>query len=346
MTSDTRPASIDHAIGSTGQVTVKVASFDIHLGPSSDDQVHVRAADGRPLPDDLKVETAIDSVSIRQVGRFLGVSLSFGESRTVALDVELPPLAETIVQTASGAVSATGLQGDQNYRTASGDIRLERVGGRVAAETVSGDVQIGVEGSVELNVKSVSGDVAIDGDIIERVRLTTTSGDIRLVSGLGTGPHAIETLSGDALIATDSGVRIQARTISGDLRSDLPHTSDGMIGRRSLTVGDGAVEMSFRSVSGDLRVADPATARTGNQRTSAAPPPTRPIPPTMPPASVTPPLRPRPAKADGIGAEPATPPAHPSDDPRLDILRALERGEIDVTTATAQLGLLDEATDA
>ena len=346
MTSDTRPASIDYAIGSTGQVTVKVASFDVRLGPSSDDQVHVRAADGGPLPDDLKVETAIDSVSIRQVGRFLGVSLSFGESRTVALDVQLPRLAETIVQTASGAVSATGLQGDQNYRTASGDIRLERVGGRVTAETVSGDVVIGVEGSVELIVKSVSGDVAIDGDLIERVRLTTTSGDIRLVSGLGTGPHAIETLSGDALIATGSGVRIQARTISGDLRSDLPHTSDGMIGRRSLTVGDGAVEVSFRSVSGDLRVADPATARSGNQRTSAAPPPTRPIPPTMPPASATPPLPPRPAKAAGIGAEPATPQAGPRDDRRLDILRALERGEIDVATATAQLGFVDEATDA
>jgi hypothetical protein len=344
MTSDTRPASIDHAIGSTGQVTVKVASFDIRLGPSSDDYVHVRAADGGPLPDDLKVETAIDSVSIRQVGRFLGVSVSFGESRTVALDVELPPLAETIVQTASGAVSATGLQGDQNYRTASGDIRLERTGGRVTAETVSGDVAIGVEGSVELIVKSVSGDVAIDGDLIERVRLTTTSGDIRLVSGLGTGPHAIETLSGDALIATDSGVRIQARTISGDLRSDLPHTSDGMIGRRSLTVGDGAVEMSFRSVSGDLRVADPATARTGNQRTSAAPP--SPIRPSMPPTSAPPPMPPRPAKAAAIGAEPATPPAGPSADPRLDILRALERGEIDVETATAQLGLLDESTDA
>jgi hypothetical protein len=346
MTSDTRPASIDHAIGSTGQVTVKVASFDIRLGPSSDDHVHVRAADGGPLPDDLKVETAIDSVSIRQVGRFLGVSLSFGESRTVAVDVELPRLAETIVQTASGAVSATGLHGDQNYRTASGDIRLERTGGRVTAETVSGDVAVGVEGSVELIVKSVSGDVAIDGDLIERVRLTTTSGDIRLVSRLGTGPHAIETLSGDALIATDSGVRIQARTISGDLRSDLPHTSDGMIGRRSLTVGDGAVEMSFRSVSGDLLVADPATAHTGNQRTSAAIGAEPATPPSMPPTSVPPPMPPRPAKAAAIGAEPATPPAGPSGDPRLDILRALERGEIDVATATAQLGLLDESTDA
>jgi hypothetical protein len=89
--------------------------------------------------------------------------------------------------------------------------------------------------------------------------------------------------------------------------------------------------MSFRSVSGDLRVADPATVRTGNQRPSAPPP----IP-----------ARPRPAPAPALGAEPATPPSGPSDDRRLDILRALERGEIDIATATAQLGLLDESSDA
>lgn len=336
MTSDTHPASIDHAIGPTGQLTVKVATYDVRLGPSSDEQVHVRSADGGPLPDDVKIETGVNSLSIRQVGRFLGVSVSFGESRSVALEVEVPTMAEAVVQTASGKVTSTGLNGEQNYRSASGDIRLERAGGRINAETVSGDVAIGADRTVELIVKSVSGDVAIDGDLIERLRLTTTSGDIRLVSSLGAGPHAIETLSGDALIATDSGIRIQARTISGDLRSDLPHTSDGMIGRRSLTVGDGAVEMSFRSVSGDLLVVDPAAGRVGSQRTPAAPTP--PIPPT----AAVPPM---PAMTAAVVAEPAPQPAGPSDDRRLEILRALERGEIDIAAATTQLGLLDESTD-
>jgi DUF4097 and DUF4098 domain-containing protein YvlB len=335
MTSDTRPASIDHAIGPTGQLTVKVATSDIRLRPSSDDHVHVRSADGGPLPDDVKIETGVNSLSIRQVGRFLGVSLSFGEARSVALEVELPTMAEAVVQTASGAVTSTGLHGEQNYRSASGDIRLERAGGRIATETVSGDVTIGVDRTIELSVKSVSGDVAIDGEMIERLRLTTTSGDIRLVSSLGAGPHAIETLSGDALIATDSGVRIQARTISGDLRSDLPHSSDGMIGRRSLTVGDGAAEMSFRSVSGDLLVVDPAAARIGSPGGSAVPTP--PIPPTA--------IPPMPAMTAAIVTEPVAPPARPSDDRRLEILRALERGEIDIAAATAQLGLLDESTD-
>lgn len=327
MTAETRHATIDHAIGATGSFTLKVASADVRLEPSPDDHVRVRTTDGRPLPDDFEVATGDGSVSVRQVGRFLGISV--GRASSVGLDVEIPATAEVIVQTASGAVAATGLHGDQQYRTASGDIRLERAAGRVATESVSGAVAIGVDGAVELIVKTVSGDVGIDGDRIERVRLTTTSGDIRLTSSLGSGPHAIETLSGDALIATNSGIRIQARTISGDLRSDLPHTSDGMMGRRSLTVGDGAVELSFRSVSGDLRVVDPAGVPNRDARSVATAVPVAPTPPA-PPRMPSPP----------------SPAATEADDRRLEILRALERGEIDIAAASERLALLDESTDA
>jgi DUF4097 and DUF4098 domain-containing protein YvlB len=319
MTSDARPVAIDHPIGPNGQLTVKVATRDIRLVPSPDDHVRVRSTDGRPLGDDITIEAGDGSLSIRETGRFLGMDLFFDTDRSVGIVLEVPPAAETNVQTASGDISANGLRGEQLYRSASGAVSLEDALGRITTETVSGDVGIGAGGVVELIVKTVSGDVTIDGEKIERVRLTTTSGDIRLVSGLGAGPHAIETLSGDALIATNSGIRIQARTISGDLRSDLPHTADGMIGRRSLTVGDGAVELSFRSVSGDLRVVDPATTRAPAVRTPASPPLS--------------PEPPGPRSPSAFGA---------NDDRRLEILKALERGEIDIATAGDELALLDE----
>jgi DUF4097 and DUF4098 domain-containing protein YvlB len=319
MTSEARPVTIDHPIGPDGQLTVRVATRDIRLVPSPDDHVRVRSIDGRPLHDDITIEAGDGSLSIRETGRFLGMDLFLDSDRSVSIVLEVPPSAETTVQTASGDITANGLSGEQQYRSASGAIRLEDARGRITTETVSGDVSIGVGGVVELIVKTVSGDVTIDGEKIERVRLTTTSGDIRLVSGLGAGPHAIETLSGDALIATNSGIRIQARTISGDLRSDLPHTADGMMGRRSLTVGDGAVELSFRSVSGDLRVVDPATTRERAVRT----PPTPPISPHPP-------------------SPPSPPASGANDDRRLEILKALERGEIDIATAGDELARLDE----
>jgi DUF4097 and DUF4098 domain-containing protein YvlB len=318
MTSDARPAAIDHPIGATGQLTVKLATGDVRLVPSADDHVRVRSADGRPLPDDFTIEAGDGSLSIRETRRFLGIDLVIDRGRSVGIVVEVPPAAETTIQTASGDITANGLRGDQLYRSASGAVRLEDALGRVTIETVSGDVSIGADGVVQLIVKTVSGDLTIDGERIEGVRLTTTSGDIRLLTGLGAGPHAIETLSGDALIAAHSGIRIRARTISGDLRSDLPHTADGMMGRRSLTVGDGAVELSFRSVSGDLRVVDPGTTHGRTVRTPPSPPnPPDPSSPPRPPTPIT------------------------TDDRRLEILRALERGEIDITTAGDRLARLD-----
>jgi DUF4097 and DUF4098 domain-containing protein YvlB len=327
MTSETQPAAIDHPIGPTGRLTVKVAGSDVRLIPAADDHVRVRTIDGRPLPDDYEIETEDGGLSVRQVNRLLGMTVAIGTGfgRSVALEIEVPESAETTIQTASGAITGTGLRGDQQYRSASGDVELTRGSGRITAETVSGDVGIVAEDAVDLIVKTVSGKVAVEGGRMERVRLTTTSGDIGLVGALGAGPHAIETLSGDALIGTNSGVRIQARTVSGDLRSDLPHTADGMMGRRSLTVGDGAVELSFRSVSGDLRVVDPLEARGRIRDTSDGH--AMAVPPTVPtgsPASET----------------------SPDDDRRLEILRALERGEIDIDGAREQLALVDESTDA
>jgi DUF4097 and DUF4098 domain-containing protein YvlB len=319
MTSDARPVAIDHPIGPTGQLTVKVATGDVRLVPSPDDHVRARSTDGRPLPDDFTIEAGDGSLSIRETRRFLGMDLVLDRERSVGIVVEVPPAAETTVQTASGDITANGLRGEQHYRSASGAVGLEDARGRITTETVSGDISIGTDGLVELIVKTVSGDLTIDGERIERVRLTTTSGDIRLLTSLGAGPHAIETLSGDALLAAHSGIRIQARTISGDLRSDLPHTAAGMMGRRSLTVGDGAVELSFRSVSGDLRVVDPRTTRGRAVRTPPSPPnPPDPSSPPNPPAPIT------------------------TDDRRLEILRSLERGEIDVTTAGDRLARLDE----
>jgi hypothetical protein len=354
MTSDTRATAIDHVIGPRGHLDVKLAASDIRIVPSADDHVRVRSVDGRAMPEDIKVEATEGSLSIREAGRFLGVSFSVGDAsigrnRTASLEVEVPVAAETIVQTASGSLSASGLSGEQVYRTASGDVTIDGAAGRITAESVSGDMVVGVHDPNELLVKTVSGDVAIRGDRVERVRVTTTSGDIELITDLGAGPHSIETLSGDALIATNSGVRIQARTISGDLRSDLPHTADGMMGRRSLTVGDGAVELSFRSVSGDLRVVDPATARKRTRVAPSAPvAPTPPIPPTPPLFPAAPGAVPSVA-ADALSSrpneEPEPAPGSPNDDRRLEILRALERGEIDIAAATDQLAQLDESSD-
>ena len=320
MTRDTAtPATIEHRIGQTGRLSIKVADWDLVLAPSPDDVARVRGADGQALPDDLEVERGTDSLSIRQPSRFPGVGFVLGaQAGGRRLAIEVPAHAAVNVESASGDIAANGLRGEQHLRTASGDLRLDAAAGEVTTETVSGDISVGVDGSDGLAVKTVSGDVSVEGGRVERVRLATTSGDVRLTSELGPGPHAIMTVSGDAILLSNRGLRITAVTVAGDLKSDLPHTSEGGPGRRSLIVGDGATELQFRSVSGDLRVMDPAAA--GNGRIPAAPGPI---------SSQGSPLN-EPDEAEAT---------------RLVILRALESGEIDIAEATDRLATLDGAND-
>jgi DUF4097 and DUF4098 domain-containing protein YvlB len=334
MTRQTSAATtIEHIIGPTGRLNVKLADWDVELVAASDDIVRVRDTNGGGLPADLEVERGTDSLSIRQPSRFPGIGFSLderGEGRRLTIDV--PARANVTVQSASGDVEGNGLRGEQHIRTASGDIHLGAVGGDLETETVSGDISIEVEGSIGLAVRTVSGDVSVDGGHVERVRLTTTSGDVRLTSELGPGPHAIVTVSGDAMLFSNRGLRITAVTVAGDLRSDLPHTSQGGPGRRSVVVGDGAAELQFRSVSGDLLIRDPASS---GDRTFPVPrmPPAAP-PPPMPPAFVA-------GETQALD-EPAEPDeADEAEASRLEILRALESGDIDVAEATDRLARLD-----
>jgi hypothetical protein len=329
-------ATIEHRIGPTGRLDVKLADWDVELIATSDEIVRVRDADGKDLPDDLEVDRRSDGLSIRQPSLFPQIGFVLGTRRSARrLAIDVPAHAAVNVQTASGDVAAGGLRGDQTIRTASGDLELAGAGGDLTTETVSGDISIHVDGSVGLALKTVSGDVSVEGGRVERIKLATTSGDVRVTSELGPGPHAVATVSGDAVLFSNRGLRITAVTLAGDLKSDLPHTSQGGPGRRSLVIGDGAAELQFRSVSGDLRVLDPASAPP-----IAAVPPVAPVPPMAP----VPPVPPTAPDVAASVAQASVEP-DPAETSRLEILRALENGDIDVAEASARLAGLDGGSD-
>jgi hypothetical protein len=331
---DTAPA-IEHRIGETGTVTVRVASWDVEVVAAGGDTVRVRNASGAALPDGVEVERTADSLSIRQPNRF-GIDISAGRKSTARkLAIEVPDRANVAVQTASGDVQAARLRGPVNVRTASGDVLLVDVAGDVRAETVSGDVAIRLDAPTTLGIKTVSGDTIVEGGRVDRFAYGSTSGDLKLASELGEGPHAIATVSGDAIVTTRNGIRVAAQTLTGDLKSDLPHTSEGRPGQRSLIVGEGSTVVHFRSVSGDLRVVGPNGIE---NRIGAVPvPPVPPVAPVPPDAPSSPAIEHHAEAADE--ADTATETA------RLEILRALERGEIDIELATQRLAALDGQAD-
>ena len=369
-TNDAGAVVIDHVIGDRGRLAVRLASAEIRLAATDGQRVVVRTPAGRSLPDRVVIETTDDGLTIHE--KQLGGLGLVGGRRLVQLEIEVPALAEVTIDMARGWLDAQGLTGEQRYRTVSGEIRLRGGAGPIELNTVSGDVSIELAGSTDLAIRSVSGNAVVRGGRLDALRVGTTSGDIRVDSPLvGTSGNKIETMSGDVELAAGKGIRVDARTISGDLLSDLPHRSEGRMGRRTLIVGDGSIELAFRSVSGDLRIHD------GSSRPISPIPPLPPLPPMAPVSTLTSfsvelpdmpdmpdmPAMPDLADVDGSGFDrpaadadrPAPDPASAdaataADDPdeteRMAILRALEQGELDVPTALDRLAVLDApATD-
>ncbi len=343
MTTTNDATVFEHVIGADGRVRIRLASVELRLRGSTGDRVIVRTPDGRPAPDRVVFERVEGGLTIREKEVF-GLTFAIGR-RTVQLDIDLPADADLGIDTASGSVVTEGLRGPQQLKTASGDVLLRNAMGAIELSAVSGDATIELAGAATLTARSVSGDLVVRGGRIDALRVATTSGDIRLDSELaGDSDHAIETLSGDVELVAGSGLRVDARTVSGDLMSDLPHRTEGSMGRRALIVGDGATHLAFRSVSGDLRIRERAgsTSRRPSSPSLPAMPqmPAMPVMPTPPTPPRAPSLPPDPGRSPFVESDIEPDPA---EDQRMAILRALERGELDVATAAERLAALDEA---
>jgi hypothetical protein len=325
--------TLEQRIGPRGRFKLRQASGDIAIRGVEGDTVRVRSLDDRSLSDLFGIEAGDGFLELRQddgigIGR-----LMVGRSSGADLAIEVPHGATISVDTGSADVTASDLSGEKRFRTASGEITLARLAGAVDVESVSGEIELEGAAPLDLAARSVSGDVRVRVPSIRRLDLGTTSGDVRLDAELsGPGPFAMRSISGDVTVVGRAGFRVEAESITGDLSSDLPSKRESMPGRKVLIVGRPGPTLSFRSVSGDFHVAEPR---------DAAPPeeaPREPEPGLEIKAAASPKAEASPASEASAEAE--TPPD--AEERRLEVLRALERGDISVAQATDQLSQLDE----
>lgn len=333
MTSYVRTQTIEHRIGADGSFTLRVTSPEVEIRASDDDvaRVHVTFDIGAPSAEEADAiverarfrvtsdERSLAVVEARGGQSGLGaLARIFGASGASATRVqaEVPRHAEVTFDGVSAEVTATGLRGRQSYRTVSGDMVLEGVAGHVSVQGVSGDVSLRADAAMALDGRTVSGDLSAVAPRFEELRAVTVSGDVELEGALQQGPaHRVETVSGDLNLGLVGDLTLEVRGLSSDVDVDVPHRSEGSRDRRRYVVGSGGPELSFRSMSGDVSV--------GPARRAAS--------------TVAPPSPPR----------PPTPPAAPRSGPalnaqqQLDVLQALERGEIDVDEATRRLSGAD-----
>jgi hypothetical protein len=214
-------------------------------------------------------------ITVEQRDRVRWGPLSIHWGADVEVRVTCPPDADLDLSGASTEFDAEGRYGHVAVKTASGDVRLGTIKGKLQVKTASGDVAIDAiesEGSVvtvsgdltlervdaPFNVRSVSGDAEL-GVVREPVSMFSTSGDIevRAVSG---GEVRVQTVSGDARLAVARGTRvwIDATSVSGDLGSELS------VGDESTGEASGeTVPLHVKTVSGDVSIVRAAGQVTG-----------------------------------------------------------------------------------
>lgn len=326
MTTSLGPDVLEHVIGPTGQLTLRLPAGSVELRGTDGDTVRIRDLDGRPLEDLFQIDREPNRLVLRvrdgihiDFGGLLRGGLRPGSSR---LEVDLPRGANLDVDCASAEIAASRLGGEQRYRSASGTISLTQVSGSVNAESVSGEVDIEAEGELRLAGRSVSGDISLRGGRLPALTLASTSGDIEIDAVLdGSGPYGIQTVSGDVQVQAHGGVRVEGKTVTGEIIGHATQRADSRRGKHSVVVGDGRALLTFKSISGDLRIDDPTPA-SGVAVSPAAPEPPAPLAPPAPPEL-----------------------PDPHDAERLAILRDLETGAIDVAEAGAKLAALEGESD-
>lgn len=333
MATFVRTQEIEHDIGPGGRFGLRVTSPDVEMRATDTGVARVRVQFELNAFSDSEADELFERVKFRvnqapgslevsepkrgegglgTIGRILGI----GTRIETSISAEVPAGADLTYDGVSADLSTAGFRGRQQYRTVSGDLVLDRLGGNVRVRGVSSDVSIRAEDPLELEMNTVSGDISAFAPRFDYLGLVTVSGDVEVEGELASGrEHRVETVSGDLSVGVVGGLSLEVRGLSTDAMISVPHRSEGSRDRRRYVIGDGAASMLFSSMSGDV-MARPSRRFSESIRTPAPPaPPTPPTPPS-PPAAPSAPITP---------------------DEQLAILQALERGEIDIDEASERL---------
>lgn len=325
MATYVRTQEIAHEIGDRGRLALRVTDPDVEMRGGDGRLASVRVRFEIRAASEAEADEIFDGVRYRvtegtgsldvaepkhgpgglgSLVRLFGIRNGGVET---SVEVDAPQLCDIRFDGVSADLTAIGFRGSQEYRTVSGDLVLDATGGDLHVKGVSSDISLRADAGVgSLVINTVSGDISGVAPRIEQLRAATVSGDVDLEGTLAEGPeHRIETVSGDLSLGVSGNLTVEVRGLSTDADIRLPHRSEGSRDRRRYVIGDGGPHLLFSSMSGDIEVRPP-------RRSS----PAAPTPPE-------PPAPPRPSPIDS--------------DEQLRVLRALERGDIDIEEATRRL---------
>jgi DUF4097 and DUF4098 domain-containing protein YvlB len=274
-------------VGRDGRLSVENISGDVVVTGGSGDEISIEAVK-RTRGDRGQLQNV--SIEVEEIGGRVDVRTGHtGRNIRAWVDYQItvPPSISVEVQSISGDVRVTNVQGVVRGESVSGDVTMSGTPNLQTAKTVSGDVLLsGVSSGADLTAGSGSGDLTASDLKVRALELTSISGDMILtnvvcdrataksVSGnieyagriIGSGRYEFNTHSGDVRLrlVNPGGFELNATTFSGSIRSDMPlvlrgsERDQGARGRGATnramraTFGDGSATLLVRTFSGDI----------------------------------------------------------------------------------------------
>jgi DUF4097 and DUF4098 domain-containing protein YvlB len=180
---------------------------------------------------------------------------------SAGLDVADVDLRRLQASTVSGGITARGQAGETSLNSVSGAIRSQLRTSRLELRSVSGAINAAGTSGGEVAANSVSGSVDLDLSTVQRLDAETVSGSLGVRSaGLQPGGRiSLQTVSAPISLTLPSrtSAQLKVSSFSGTIRSDVGEVERPRYGPGSsldTRLGGGDGDISITSHSGSVRV--------------------------------------------------------------------------------------------
>jgi DUF4097 and DUF4098 domain-containing protein YvlB len=248
------------SVSSQANVSVETQNGTITIKPGSANQVLVTAT---AESDKTRVETVQNGNRV-EVGSALHPGDDMQGGR-VDYEVTVPADATVHLRSASGPITADGLQGEVTLEGTAAQIEARNMNrGHLVVQTVKGPITLNNVHASHVEISSVSGDIHLNSVTGQLVKVGSTSGKIAYTGDFGSGgDYKFTTGSGDidALVPATASAEFSAQSLQGQVQNDFPlqpkqHFHASLDATRAFfgTAGKAASGVVMHSFSGKIRL--------------------------------------------------------------------------------------------
>lgn len=273
------------AVRAGSRVEVETFGGSISVKTWDKNAIRVQAAHGRR--DEITIESRGSSVQIGAEGRMgTPTNVDFVITAPSSVSVSLSGVYTDIdVAGLTGDVDAETVQGNikvsggsrLKLESVEGDIVIDRVRGRISANTVNRGIRI--SNSVgDIEAETVNGPIIVQSAQANSVDMATVNGRIVYDGTIReNGDYSFSSHNGGIWVVVPDkvGMTISISTFNGRLESALPISMSGNGKRRiNYVTGSGSAKLDLESFGGDIHL-----VRSGQPLPTMAEPPRTPRPP-------------------------------------------------------------------